>query len=86
MVIQLRRLRDVVYLAKSFNVKVVVNYSDSEAVSRKLEYDELHVSIERDNPDSEWNALLIVSSLLDIWARFKSVYVDHEEKVVYVDV
>jgi hypothetical protein len=86
MVIQLRRLRDVVYLAKSFNVKVVVNYDDSEAVSRKLEYDELHVSIERDNPDSEWNALLIVSSLLDIWARFKSVYVDHEEKVVYVDV
>jgi hypothetical protein len=88
MVVQLKKLEDAVYLARSFNVKVIVNYSDDpdSELKRFIDNDELHVRIEQNNPESEWQALLMISTILDIWARFKSVYVDHEERVVYVDV
>jgi|GEM_PF-4920099 len=79
---ELKSLKDLLPLATLLGVKVKLQ-AGGPAAAAFISFDTLLVTYS--DKESEWRALIKATVLLDGWANFKALHIDHQNKVVYVE-
>jgi hypothetical protein len=82
--IELKSLNDLVELAEAVGVKVI-KHVPFPAIAQFVSFDEMYVGYDPTVSGSEWKALIRASVQLDGWAHFRALYIDHDNKVVDVE-